>query len=76
MGWLGLDDTDTVDEGCTTFSLHALIEALPDDVKVGRLRLVPFEAMSHSMPSLRQPKVGAVWDESERPQQRYGRRIT
>lgn len=40
MGWLGLDDTDTVDEGCTTFSLHALIEALPDDVKVGRLRLV------------------------------------
>ena len=40
MGWLGLDDTDTVDEGCTTFSLHALIEALPNDVKVGTLRLV------------------------------------
>ena len=40
MGWLGLDDTDTADEGCTTFSLHALIEALPNDVKVGTLRLV------------------------------------
>ena len=47
MGWLGLDDTDTVDEGCTTFSLHALIEALPDDVRVGTLRLVRLWPYAH-----------------------------
>lgn len=40
MGWLGLDDTDTVNDGCTTFSLHSLIESLPDNVVVGQLRLV------------------------------------
>ncbi len=40
MGWLGLDDTDTLSEGCTTFSLHLLISKLPKHVHVGEVRLV------------------------------------
>lgn len=40
MGWLGLDDTDTLTEGCTTFSLHQLLSKLPDHVHVGEVRLV------------------------------------
>lgn len=40
MGWLGLDDTDTLSEGCTTFSLHLLISKLPEHVDVGEVRLV------------------------------------
>lgn len=40
MGWLGLDDTDTLAAGCTTFSLHHLLTQLPNHVEIGELRLV------------------------------------
>lgn len=40
MGWLGLDDTDTLNAGCTTFSLHHLLTQLPNHVEIGELRLV------------------------------------
>ncbi len=40
MGWLGLDDTDSLDEGCTTYSLHLLLESLPDGITVQSPRLV------------------------------------
>ena len=40
MGWLGLDDTDTLASGCTTFSLHLLLAQLPNHVEIGELRLV------------------------------------
>ncbi len=40
MGWLGLDDTDTLTQGCTTFSLHELISHLPPHITVGQVRLV------------------------------------
>ena len=40
MGWLGLDDTDSLQGGCTTASFHALLADLPSDVKTGVPRLV------------------------------------
>ena len=40
MGWLGLDDTDTVAGGCTTFVFHQLLENLPTNVSVAETRLV------------------------------------
>ena len=40
MGWLGLDDTDSLDEGCTTYTLHKLLEGLPNHVQATSLRLV------------------------------------
>tara|TARA_B100001142_G_scaffold324833_1_gene377279 strand:+ start:858 stop:2063 length:1206 start_codon:yes stop_codon:yes gene_type:complete len=40
MGWLGLDDTDSLKEGCTTYSLHLLLESLPASVTVLSPRLV------------------------------------
>jgi tRNA(Ile2)-agmatinylcytidine synthase len=45
MGWLGLDDTDTVSDGCTTYTLHCLLESLPEDVEASipsLVRLWPF----------------------------------
>lgn len=45
MGWLGLDDTDTVSEGCTTYMLHCLLGSLPDGVTASipsLVRLWPF----------------------------------
>lgn len=40
MGWLGLDDTDSLEGGCTTEVLHQLINKLPLNVEVGKTRLV------------------------------------
>ena len=40
MGWLGLDDTDSLQGGCTTASFHALLADLPNDVKTGVPKLV------------------------------------
>ena len=40
MGWLGLDDTDSLKEGCTTYSFHLLLESLPPSVTVLPPRLV------------------------------------
>ena len=40
MGWLGLDDTDSLKEGCTTYSFHLLLESLPPSVTVLSPRLV------------------------------------
>jgi len=40
MGWLGLDDTDSLTEGCTTYSFHLLLESLPRSVTVLSPRLV------------------------------------
>ena len=40
MGWLGLDDTDSLKEGCTTYSFHLLLESLPSSVIVLSPRLV------------------------------------
>jgi tRNA(Ile2)-agmatinylcytidine synthase len=40
MGWLGLDDTDSLMEGCTTYSFHLLLESLPTSVTVVSPRLV------------------------------------
>jgi len=40
MGWLGLDDTDSLAGGCTTKSMEDLLQNLPDDVRVGTVRLV------------------------------------
>lgn len=40
MGWLGLDDTDSLEGGCTTATFHALLEGLPEGVKTGVPRLV------------------------------------
>ena len=40
MGWLGLDDTDSLKEGCTTYSFHLLLESLPSSVIVVSPRLV------------------------------------
>jgi len=48
MGWLGLDDTDTVKDGCTTFSLHHLLIHLPSSVEVGELRLVRLWPFAHN----------------------------
>ncbi|MFB1005755.1 MAG: DUF1743 domain-containing protein [Candidatus Poseidoniaceae archaeon] len=48
MGWLGLDDTDTVKEGCTTFSLHLFLNHLPPHIEVGELRLVRLWPFAHN----------------------------
>lgn len=40
MGWLGLDDTDSLNGGCTTEVFHRLLEELPEEAKVGTPRLV------------------------------------
>ena len=40
MGWLGLDDTDSLEGGCTTANFHALLEGLPPGVTAGVPRLV------------------------------------
>ncbi len=40
MGWLGLDDTDSLKEGCTTYTFHLLLESLPPSVTVVSPRLV------------------------------------
>ena len=40
MGWLGLDDTDSLQGGCTTASFHALLADLPSDTNMGVPRLV------------------------------------
>ncbi|MEC7461587.1 MAG: DUF1743 domain-containing protein [Candidatus Thermoplasmatota archaeon] len=34
MGWLGLDDTDHLGGGCTTWTLHQLVSSLPPEVSV------------------------------------------
>ena len=40
MGWLGLDDTDSLNGGCTTEVLFRLLESLPDTVSYANPRLV------------------------------------
>ena len=40
MGWLGLDDTDSLAGGCTTKAMEDLLQNLPDDVRIGTVRLV------------------------------------
>lgn len=40
MGWLGLDDTDSLSGGCTTEVFHRLLLALPEGVTLGTPRLV------------------------------------
>ena len=40
MGWLGLDDTDSLAGGCTTKAFYDLLNHLPDDVVAGEPRLV------------------------------------
>ena len=40
MGWLGLDDTDSLAGGCTTKTMEELILNLPKNVQVGTVRLV------------------------------------
>jgi tRNA(Ile2)-agmatinylcytidine synthase len=40
MGWLGLDDTDSLEGGCTTEVFHRLLLDLPNEVEIGVPRLV------------------------------------
>lgn len=40
MGWLGLDDTDSLGGGCTTHLFDALLSELPENVVCGEPRLV------------------------------------
>ena len=40
MGWLGLDDTDSLAGGCTTAVFHDLLNGLPDSTLIGTPRLV------------------------------------
>ena len=41
--WLGLDDTDSLDGGCTTLVFHELLNSLPCEYGEARLtRLWPF----------------------------------
>ena len=40
MGWLGLDDTDHLGGGCTTYSLFELVKNLPEQYSAGDFRLV------------------------------------
>ncbi len=40
MGWLGLDDTDSLDGGCTTAVFQELLNGLPESTTVGVPRLV------------------------------------
>ncbi|HJL59055.1 MAG TPA: hypothetical protein QF621_01765, partial [Candidatus Thalassarchaeaceae archaeon] len=46
MGWIGLDDTDSVEGGCTTWDFHLLLSYIEDsgyEIKSPRLvRLWPF----------------------------------
>ena len=43
--WLGIDDTDSLDGGCTTLVFHELLNALPCEHGEPRLtRLWPFAA--------------------------------
>ena len=43
--WLGLDDTDSLDGGCTTYTFYKLLKDLPCEYKEPRLtRLWPFAA--------------------------------
>lgn len=41
MGWLGLDDTDHLNGGCTTWAMQQVLQRLPDGAaRVGDVRLV------------------------------------
>ena len=40
MGWLGLDDTDSLAGGCTTAVFHDLLNGLPASCSIGVPRLV------------------------------------
>ena len=40
MGWLGLDDTDSLLGGCTTAAFHALLDGLPEGITYGVPRLI------------------------------------
>ena len=40
MGWLGLDDTDSLAGGCTTAVFHDLLNSLPTSTTIGTPRLV------------------------------------
>ena len=40
MGWLGLDDTDSLAGGCTTAVFHDLLNGLPDSTSIVTPRLV------------------------------------
>lgn len=45
MGWLGIDDTDSLNGGCTTEVFHHLVENLPPKTTIGQaclVRLWPF----------------------------------
>ena len=45
MMWLGIDDTDSLDGGCTTLVFHELLDSLPCEYGQPRLtRLWPFAA--------------------------------
>ena len=47
MGWLGIDDTDHINGGCTTHTLYRLIRNLPSEFTYRNPRLVrlwPFAA--------------------------------
>ena len=47
MGWLGIDDTDHINGGCTTHTLYQLISNLPPEFTYQNPRLVrlwPFAA--------------------------------
>ena len=47
MGWLGLDDTDSLEEGCTTFTFHLLLQGLPASATVRIPRLVRLWPFAH-----------------------------
>ncbi len=47
MGWLGLDDTDSLEAGCTTYSFHLLLESLPRTVTINTPRLVRLWPFAH-----------------------------
>ena len=40
MGWLGLDDTDSLAGGCTTAVFHDLLNVMPASCSIGVPRLV------------------------------------
>jgi tRNA(Ile2)-agmatinylcytidine synthase len=40
VGWLGLDDTDSLAGGCTTEVFHRLLNSLPPETRLGTPRLV------------------------------------
>jgi len=47
LGWLGLDDTDSLEEGCTTFTFHLLLQGLPASATVRIPRLVRLWPFAH-----------------------------